>query len=56
MENVFQKRHKEQHKGNSRVKLWIVMTVLLLTAAVLPAGCGIQEKIRERNTLHHSPV
>ena len=26
------------------MKLWIVMTVLLLTAAVLPAGCGIQGK------------
>ena len=35
---------KNSIKGNSRVKLWIVMTVLLLTAAVLPAGCGIQGK------------
>ena len=35
---------KNSIKGKSRVKLWIVMTVLLLTAAVLPAGCGIQGK------------
>lgn len=35
---------KNSIKGNSRVKLWIVMTVLLLTAAVLPAGCGKRGK------------
>ena len=35
---------KNSIKGKARVKLWIVMTVLLLTAAVLPAGCGIQGK------------